>query len=94
MRSLSLGAESADRFAVLMASAESAAEAVALVTFAKLIAQLVAGLVVQPAKLGVSVESVAVVLDQQQVEAAETWQQPDLASADSQPAHMLWLLSH
>ncbi len=64
MRSLSLGAESAERFAVLTAFAESAAEAVALVAFARLVAQLVAGLVVQPAESGVSVESAAAVLDQ------------------------------
>nr|BAD13010.1 hypothetical protein [Oryza sativa Japonica Group] len=87
MRSLSLGAESAERFAVLTVFAESAAEAVALVAFAGLVAQLVARLVVQPAESGVSVESAAAVLDQQQVEVAETWQQPDLASTDSQPSH-------
>ena len=44
-------------------------------------------MVVQPAELGVSAESAAAVLDQQQVEVAETWQQPDLGSANSQPAH-------
>nr|BAD54360.1 hypothetical protein [Oryza sativa Japonica Group] len=87
MRSLSLDAESAERFAVLTAFVESAAEAVALVAFVGLVAQLVAGLVVQPAESGVSVESATAVLDQQQIEAAETWRQPDLASADSQPAH-------
>ena len=87
MHSLSIGAESAERFAVLTTSAESATEVVALVAFAGLVAQLVAGLVVQPAKSEVSVEPAAAVLDQQQVEAAETWQQLDLASADSQPAH-------
>jgi hypothetical protein len=58
-----------------------------LVVFAELVAQPVAGLVVQPVELGVSVESVAAVLDRQQVEVAETWQQPDIGSADSQPAH-------
>jgi hypothetical protein len=37
--------------------------------------------------IGGSVESADVVLDQQQVEVAETWQQPDPGSADSQPTH-------
>ncbi len=70
MRSLSLGAESAERFAILMASvgsaakaaalvvfAESAAEAAVLVVFAELVARPVVGLVVQPAEFGVSAES-------------------------------------
>ena len=60
MRLLNLGAESAERFAVLTASTESAA---ALVVFAERVAQPVAGLVVQPVELGVSIESVAAVLD-------------------------------
>ncbi len=37
MRSSSLGAESAERFAILTASAKSAAEAAALVAFAELL---------------------------------------------------------
>ncbi len=65
MRSSSLGAESAERFAVLTASAESVAEATALVAFAELVAQPVAELVVQPVESGVFVESAAAVLDQQ-----------------------------
>ncbi len=86
MRLLNLGAGSAEQFAVLTAFAESAAEAAALVVFVELVTWPVAGLVIQPAELGVSAESAVAVLDQQKVEVGETWQQPDLGSADSQPA--------
>ena len=65
MRSSSLGAESAERFAVLTPSTKSVAEATALVAFAELVAQPVAELVVQPVESGVFIESAAAVLDQQ-----------------------------
>ena len=65
MRLLNLGAGSAERFAVLTESVGSAAEAAALVVSAELVARPVAGLVAQPAELGVSAESDAAVLDQQ-----------------------------
>nr|BAD22339.1 hypothetical protein [Oryza sativa Japonica Group] len=87
MRLLTPGAESAERFAVLTESIGSAAEAAALVVFAELVARPVAGLVLQPAELEVSVESAAAELDQPHVEAAKTWQQLDLGLVDSQPAH-------
>ncbi len=65
MHLLNLGAGSAERFAVLTASAESAAEAAALVVFAELVVRPVVGLAVQLAGLVVSAESVAAAVDQQ-----------------------------
>ncbi len=64
----------------------SAIQPAGLMVSAELVARPVAGSAVQPAGLVVSAKSAAAALDQQLVEVAKTWQQPDVQSANSRSA--------